>query len=68
MLSEIKEHIKSLRGKKVKLLVDIGRNKMEKYEGVIQNAYNNVWTFKSKDSLKSFSYTDVLIKNVIISS
>lgn len=68
MLGEIKNMVSSLKGKKVKLLVDVGRNKLEEYEGVVENTYNNIWTFKTESDTKSFSYSDILIKNVIISS
>ena len=68
MLGEIKNMVSSLKGKKVKLLVDIGRNKLEEYEGIVENTYNNIWTLKTESDIKSFSYSDILIKNVIISS
>ena len=68
MLGEIRNMVSSLKGKKVKLLVDVGRNKLEEYEGVVENTYNNIWTLKTESDIKSFSYSDILIKNVIISS
>lgn len=68
MLGEIKNMVSSLKGKKVKLLVDVGRNKLEEYEGIVENTYNNIWTLKTESDIKSFSYSDILIKNVIISS
>ena len=68
MLGEIRNMVSSLKGKKIKLLVDVGRNKLEEYEGVVENTYNNIWTFKTCSDTKSFSYSDILIKNVIISS
>ena len=39
MLDEIKKNITLLKGKKIKVYVDIGRNKNEMYEGVILNTY-----------------------------
>ncbi len=68
MLEEIKKKVEQLRGKKIKILVDIGRNKSEAYEGVILHTYKNIWTFKTKTDVKSFGYSDLLIKSVIISS
>lgn len=68
MLFEIKNKINKLKGKDVTLLVDIGRNKNETYEGYVLNTYDNVWTFKTKTEIKSFSYADILINSVIISS
>ena len=68
MLDEIKKNITLLKGKKIKVYVDIGRNKNEMYEGVILNTYQNIWTLKTKTDIKSFGCKDVLINNVVISS
>jgi len=68
MLLEIKKKIKELKGKNITLLVDVGRNKNETYEGYILNTYDNIWTFKTQTYVKSFSYSDLLINNVVISS
>ena len=68
MLDEIKKNITLLKGKKIKVYVDIGRNKNEMYEGVILNTYQNIWTLKTNTDIKSFGYKDVLINNVVISS
>ena len=68
MINNIKKTINSLVGKPVMIKVDVGRNKIEKYQGVILRAYDHIWTFKTKTDVKSFSYTDVLINAVIISS
>ena len=68
MLDKIKKELERKKGKKIKLLVDVGRNKVEEYEGFILNTYNAIWTFKTDTDIKSFGYNDILIKNVIISS
>ncbi len=68
MISEIKKYIKEIKGKKVKLKIDVGRNKEEAYIGVIGDAYSNIWTFKTGSLVKSFSYSDILTRQVIISS
>ena len=66
MLSDIKEKIVKLKGKKIKVFVDIGRNKFENYEGEILETYQNIWTLKTSTDIKSFGYNDILTKNVII--
>lgn len=66
MINDIKEKLSSLKNKSIKISVDVGRNKNEIYEGYIENTYKNIWTFKTNSGLKSFSYNDVLIKQVII--
>lgn len=68
MLIEIKEKLNKLKGKKIRIQVDVGRNKNEVYEGVILNTYKNIWTIKTMTDTKSFGYNDILIKNVIIDS
>lgn len=68
MLREIKKKLEKLKGKKIKIFVDVGRNKVEEYEGFVLNTYNSIWTFKTDTDVKSFGYSDILIKNVIISS
>ena len=68
MIEKIKSEIKDLKGKKIKILVDMGRNKNEEYEGEILETYNKIWTFKTNVDIKSFSYSDILINSIIISS
>ncbi len=66
MISEIKKQISNLRGKKIRIVVDVGRNKKESYEGRILGVYQNVWTFETISDVKSFGYNDILINNVVI--
>lgn len=68
MIGEIKKKMESLKGKKIKVWVDIGRNKSETYEGFVLDTYKNIWTFKTKTDVKSFSYSDILINSVVLSS
>lgn len=68
MINEIRNKVASFKGKKVKIYVDVGRNKSEVYEGVILNTYKNVWTLKTDTDIKSFGYSDILINSVVISS
>lgn len=68
MISDIKKKIESLNGKKIKVLVDVGRNKSEIYEGFVLDTYKNIWTFKTETDIKSFSYSDILINSVVLSS
>lgn len=62
----IKEKIKSLQGKNVKIKVYLGRNKCEYYEGKIEKLHNNIFTVNINNKIKSFSYSDIVTKNVII--
>jgi len=68
LISDIKKKIESLKGKKIKVWVDVGRNKSETYEGFVLDTYKNIWTFKTETDVKSFSYSDILINSVVLSS
>lgn len=68
MINEIRNKVEGFKGKKVKIFVDVGRNKCETYEGVVLNTYKNIWTLKTDTDIKSFGYSDVLINAVVISS
>lgn len=61
-----KEKVKTLLNKKIKIKVNIGRNKHEYYEGYIEKLHPNIFTIKTNQGIKSFTYTDVLTKNVIL--
>ena len=68
MLYEIKKKVENLKGKRIKIWIDVGRNKSETYEGYVLNTYKNIWTFKTDTDVKSFGYSDILINSVVISS
>ncbi len=61
-----KEFIKQLIGIPITLKVNLGRNKEEIYPGIIIKMYENIFTVKVNESIKSFSYSDVLTKAVKI--
>lgn len=68
MLNKIRKQVNALKGKNIEIIVDVGRNKSERYEGFVLETYDNVWTFKTKTDIKSFGYNDILINAVVISS
>lgn len=59
---EIEKHINS----KVRIVINGMRNKREILIGKIKCTYPNIFTISSKEINRSFSYTDVLIGDVII--
>ena len=65
-IEKIKKDIDELLGRKVLAKVDIGRNKYEYIEGVVLNTYPFLFTIKTENEVKSFSYSDVLTKNIIL--
>lgn len=66
MIDTIKSNIKSLLGERVSLQINIGRNKEDFCEGIIMEMYPYIFTVKVGDLVKSFSYNDVLTRDVII--
>lgn len=65
-INKIKEDIKKLVGTRISILVNVGRNKEESFEGVLINTYPSLFTVKVGELTKSFSYSDVMIKDVVI--
>lgn len=64
--NKAKEYIRSLVNKNALFKVNIGRNKCEKFEGVVIKMYNNVFTVLVNGILKSFGYNDVFIGDVMV--
>lgn len=62
----IKKKLELLMNEKVKIKVYLGRNKYEYFSGNIDKLHSNIFTVKTECGIKSFTYSDVLIKNVII--
>lgn len=65
-INKVKEFVSSLVSRECVFRVNAGRNKWEKFQGVIVSVYDNVFTVISDGLIKSYSYNDVLIKDVVI--
>lgn len=65
-LEREKNRIKKLLNQNIRLRVNIGRNKFEYYNGIIVNMYDSVFIVDVNGIIKSFSYSDLLTKNVLI--
>ncbi len=65
-LDKSKQEVKDLLGKRVIITYSIGRNKEELIEGTIDKLYKSVFTVKTTHYTRSFSYQDVLTKDIII--
>ena len=62
----VKNKIKELQGTKLKIKINLGRNKYEYLEGKIQKIHNNIFTIMTNKGIRSFSYSDIVTKAVII--
>ncbi len=67
MIENVKNNIEELIGKEATIKYNLGRNKYEKYNGIIKETYNKIFLIEINGIKKSFSYADVLTKNVKIS-
>ena len=56
-----------LKNKKVKIKISLGRNKYEYLDGYIDKTYNNIFTINTNKGSRTFSYSDVATKSVMIS-
>ena len=64
-ITGLMENVRALTGVRVKIKVNRGRNKIELIEGVLENAYPNIFTVrKHSGELNSFSYADIISNNV----
>ena len=61
------ERVKNLKGIDLKLLINRGRNRFIRVDGVIEDLYPNVFTVKTEDAhtkILTLTYADVMMKNV----
>ena len=61
-----KKVLKDNIGKGVTIKYNLGRNKYERFDGIIDHLYENVFTIiDNKNRLHSFSYNDYIMKQII---
>ena len=65
-INSIKKEIQTKVGNKVKITVYGMRNKVEWYEGIIYNIYPNIFTILCNNTEKSFTYRDIITKDINI--
>ncbi len=63
-LTQVKRDIEKYKDCVVTIKSNGGRQKMKKYEGVIKDTYPSVFTVMQGESLKTYSYVDLLTNNV----
>ncbi len=63
----VKQLLKDKVGKKCTLKYNLGRNKYEITNGVLNKLYNNVFTIEDENKfIKSFSYNDIIMHQITI--
>lgn len=67
-IANVKMKLNDYIGESVSIKCNLGRNKYEKYDAIIKDLYNNVFTVETKKyhMIKSFSYSDVITKVIKI--
>lgn len=66
-VKSIKRYLASKIGTRIVVIYYGSRNRKERYEGLIYNVYNNIFTIKTcTGEIKSFSYIDILTKIIQI--
>lgn len=63
----IKNKMKEFQKEKLRIKVYLGRNKYEYYEGYIDQMYENIFVINTNKGIKSFSYSDIATKIVVLS-
>ncbi len=65
-LEHVKRRAERLKGVFVRIRINKGRNKYVEKEGEISDVFPAVFTFSSGEETLTFSYSDLLTKNVKI--
>ena len=66
-INNVKNKVKDYQNMKLKIKVNLGRNKYEYLEGIIDKIHPNIFTIKTNKGIRSFSYSDVATNIVSIS-
>lgn len=68
-IEKIRNNIENSVGKKKNFRFNGSRNQIEEFSGTIENVYNYIFLIKidnENESLRSFSYTDILTESLEI--
>jgi len=69
-IETVKEQLTNHIGKQATIKCNLGRNKFEKYDGIIKEIYSHIFLVevdgKTTKVIKSFSYSDVITKTIKI--
>lgn len=69
-ITKIKEDLTIRKGKKLKFRFNGSRNQIEEFFGEIVSTHDSIFVIKlrDKEGVKSFSYSDILIKKLVVLS
>ncbi len=67
-LQNVKDEIMQLKGQDIRLIVNKGRKKIVKFNGIIESVYPSMFVIKPKENVElertSYSYNDVLCGDI----
>ena len=63
-MDAVKSALERLRGERVVMQINRGRNKFERTEGVLKHLHPAIFTVESEGKVLSFSYNDILSRDV----
>jgi len=66
MIEDIRKEMKQNLGKRVKIITKCCRNKSDVFVGVINGVYPNIFTISDGKETKSFSFSELLIKDITL--
>ena len=66
-IKDIKNYLSTKIGSKIIVVYHCGRNKCERYDGILLRVYGNIFTLRLvNNEIKSFNYFDILTKTIQI--
>ncbi len=69
-IEKVRDKVNSYKGKNLRFRFNGSRNQIEEFEGTIIHTYDAVFIIRLIDTqtIKSFSYSDMLIKKLVVLS
>ena len=62
----IRENLSAHKGERVLVNVYGMRNKNDKFIGILKDIYPSIFTVESNDTIKSFSYSELISQEVVL--
>ena len=63
----IRENLMTHKGERVKVKIFGMRNKTDSFIGILKDIYPQIFTIQRQDTIKSFSYSELINKEVVLS-
>ena len=66
MYNNVRKQLIELKNKNLVAIIDEGRSRKTKEKCKIKGIYNRIFTLEINNSIKSFSYSDLICKTIIL--